>query len=250
MMKMPRRQALGLAIFWLFIVVLAYLKGAAFDGIALIVGFGLLGVFIPALWRIITGKEFLSDFDDFQQERLFPLIEELKANGVEIVLLESLSEKRREFEPVIPYKSFESLAQLRLISHTIDFVHIGYWTNSRFGKETFFLDFAVKSEVEDETAFKVWLSIRKHFVLFGKSRPKWWGGELSQSLNQDETLKENLIHVETALAMETSDLWIVANEKEQMTRIHIPFVKRLDSKQFLSALEIASQITHHIVSLS
>jgi len=87
------------------------------------------------------------------------------------------------------------------------------------------------------------LNLQDHFILFGKIKPgQWRGGNLSQLLNQDEQLKEYLRHANNTLALELPAIWIVGNEKEKMVRVHIPFVKRFNSKQLLNGLTIAEQI--------
>jgi hypothetical protein len=248
-MKIPRRQMIGFAVLWLFLLIVIILQGGSLIGVALVIGVSLVGLFIlPVIWLIVTGKELLSDLEDFRQERLIPLLKELEVRGVETVLLDSLSDKKRELEPPVPFKAFERLAQIQLTSREVDFIHIGYWTDSKVGTEAFNLDFTIECEIEDEARVNTELSMMKRFVLFGRRSFRWWGRDLAQSLNQDEALKENLVNV--CKVMEMPALWVVPDVEERAVRIHIPYVKRVDPEQFPSILAVAERIAQHIKSLA
>jgi hypothetical protein len=249
MLKRPRRQVLGLGSLVLLASVAIVLSGGSLSAVAVLIGLSLPPAFvIPVIWRIMTGRELLSDIEDFQQERLVPLMKELESRGIEATLLELPSDGKGEFAPLAPFKTFENLAQMRLSSHEVDFVHIGYWTDSKSGTEAFYLDFAVECEIEDESRISTELSMMKRLVLFGRRQFKWWGEGLAQSLDQDVALRENLPDV--CEIMELPALWVVPDAEERVVRIHIPYVKRVDPKQFPAILAIAGQIAHHIKSLA
>jgi hypothetical protein len=178
MLKRPRRQVLGLGSLVLLASVAIVLSGGSLSAVAVLIGLSLPPAFvIPVIWRIMTGRELLSDIEDFQQERLVPLMKELESRGIEATLLELPSDAKGEFEPLAPFKTFENLAQMRLTSHEVDFVHIGYWIDSKSGTEAFYLDFALECEIEDESRISTELSMVKRLVLFGWTQsnflPSW-----------------------------------------------------------------------------
>ncbi len=249
MVRKPRKGGLLIGGLWLFFGIVWVLQGGSFPVFAVITAVFLLGIFVmPVLERVIAGKELLSDVQDFQQERLLPLMEELKFYGVEVTLLESPPDEGGELTSLALFKTFESLAQIRLMSYEVDLIHIGYWTDMKFGMEVFYFDFAVECEIEEETRIHTELSITKRFILFGRRRFKWWGDELVQSLNQDEALKETLADV--CKVMEMPALWVIPSAEGGLVRIHIPDVKRVDAKQFPSILAVAERIAQHIKSLA
>jgi hypothetical protein len=210
----------------------------------------LLSIFVvTVVERLVTGKELLSDLEDFRQERLVPLIEELKARNVAVVLSELPSGGGETgFAPIDPYRTFESLANLQLTAHEVDFVHIGYWVGTRLNTECFYLDFVVECEIEEEARLDAELSLMRRFVLFGKRMPKWRGGALAHSLNQDEMLRKAL--PEVSRIMELLALWIVPNAERKFVRIHVPYVKKVDPQQFPGVLAVAARIAYHLKSLA
>jgi hypothetical protein len=225
------------------------LQGGSFIVFAVTSAVFLLGIFVvPVLERIVANEELLGDIQNFEQERLLPLMEKLKSWGVEATMLNLSSEAQRKFKPLGSFKTSESLAQIRLISHEVDFIHIGYWTDAKFQMETFYLDFGVECEIEEETQINTELSMMKRFILFGRRRFKWWGRELAQSLNQDEALKEGLADV--CIVMGMPALWVVPSAEQRWVRIHIPYVKRVDIERFPSILAVAGQIARHIRSVA
>lgn len=244
------KKALVIALVWLLLGMVWALRGGSFIYYAVFTTVGLLvAIFIaPPIERIVTGKEYLSDIEDFSQERLLPLMEKLKTSGIDVVLLEPTSDGRRAFQPLAPFKSIEHLAHIRLPLHQVDFIHIGYWTDVRLKTGAFYFDFAIECEIQDEVQRYATLDMRKRFLLFGKRRFKWRGEALAQSLNRDERLRENLS--DASAIMDLPALWVVPDAEEGLVHIHIPYVKRVDPKQFPAILAVAGQIAHHIKSLA
>jgi hypothetical protein len=184
----------------------------------------------------------------FHQEQVDLMVKTLMHNGIQVTVLETLAGGKSGFEPLAPFETFKNLAHLQLISHEVDLVHIGYWTDKKVETETFYLDFAVNCKIVGESRLRAVLSMMKRFIVFGRRRPKWWGAELAQLLNHDEVLKDGLVNVYPI--MEIPAFWIIPNAEEQMVRIHIPYVKRVDPEQFPSILAVAERIAKHIKSLA
>jgi hypothetical protein len=249
MVRKPRKGGLIIGVLWLSLGLMWMLRGGSFIVFAVITVVFLLGIFVvPVLERTVANKELLGDIQDFEQERLLPLMEKLKSWGVEATMLNLSSNIKGKFRPPVSFKTFESLGLLRLRSHEVDLIHIGYWTDEKFRIEAFYLDLVVECEVKEESRITTELKMMNRFILFGRRGFEWWGGELTQLLNQDGRLKENLPYV--SAIMEMPALWVVPSAEEGLVRIHIPYVKRVDPEQFPSILAAAERIAQHIKSLA
>lgn len=252
------RQAIGkdpkgvaiIVLGWLFLATVFVIRGGPLYAFVVITGVGLLLILIAStIERALTGKEYYSLIGDyFSQDRLLPLIDELRARGIEVEPVEMPFKEQETFQPLFQFESCDHVAYLRLASGYVDAVHIGNWIGIKPSMETFYLDFAVECEIRNADETYADLDMRRRFLFIGKRRYEWRGGALADVMNRDRSLRERLPSLRPVMG--EPGLFIYPSVEDGLVRIHIPDVKRVDAKQFPSILAVAERIAQHVKSLA